>query len=326
MTKPIFLVGDDAVFAEYEDIGHQTTMSMLWYRNTSSALADLLSSHAIITTDLGFAYDIKDVPRQHRRHVYLISDDSVTSYERHNQAITEAHPLNLTRDQQAGLLRKVLSPQPIALVMDDDDMIRRLMPRIFEQRGFQTLAAKDSDEALVHVPAAHLVLSDVEQPTGNGGYGLLEQTRSMYHPDQLPFALMSGMPINETYATLATAAFQKPIATEQLEQFSDEHKPTRYQPHILVVNKHDKPLQPSQPHTKYDTLEHAKPEELRDAKMLILGYCDVKAELDYAREHRFSGRAVIFTDDPLAKKYAPQWNTDIASTMHDLDSIINDTI
>ncbi len=101
------------------------------------------------------------------------------------------------------------------LITDDDRDVREMLGSIFEPRGFETLLARDGQEALdiVQHERVHLVLIDMHMPRMNG----LEMIRQV----KLTHAAMPCI--------LISAAIDERLAEEarQARVFSQLAKPIR---------------------------------------------------------------------------------------------------
>jgi two-component system nitrogen regulation response regulator NtrX len=106
------------------------------------------------------------------------------------------------------------------LIVDDEESIRRSLAGILADEGFDTLTARDGDQALVQVraePAPSLVLLDIAMP-GRDGMEVLEEIHALV-PD-LPVVMMSGHGTIET-AVRATKLgaydfIEKPLSVDKL--------------------------------------------------------------------------------------------------------------
>jgi putative two-component system response regulator len=78
------------------------------------------------------------------------------------------------------------------VVVDDEEPIRRLLGRILEPRGFETVLVPDIDQALAAVAAGgvELVLCDVMMP-GGSGINFLQRLRDV--DAHVPVVMVSGM-------------------------------------------------------------------------------------------------------------------------------------
>jgi two-component system, cell cycle sensor histidine kinase and response regulator CckA len=76
------------------------------------------------------------------------------------------------------------------LVVDDEEMLRQIMVRILEDRGFQVLSAADGAEAWALLQDGarpiHAIVTDVKMPR-MGGLALAERIRSLPNPPPLVF-------------------------------------------------------------------------------------------------------------------------------------------
>ena len=106
------------------------------------------------------------------------------------------------------------------IVVDDDEIVRRLTSRILAEEGFAVLEAEDGDEAIElaerHDHDIGLVVSDIVMP-GLNGIELLERL-SRWKPS-LPVVLMSGYTSQELLARALVAPcaiLQKPFDPERL--------------------------------------------------------------------------------------------------------------
>ncbi len=82
---------------------------------------------------------------------------------------------------------------PLVVLVEDEEMVRRIVKRTLESVGFKTLAAVDGEEGLElvreHLEEVELVVSDVVMP-GMSGPEMIDALREE-RPD-LPFLLLSG--------------------------------------------------------------------------------------------------------------------------------------
>jgi two-component system nitrogen regulation response regulator NtrX len=106
------------------------------------------------------------------------------------------------------------------LIVDDEESIRRSLAGILADEGFETVTARDGEQALVQVraePAPSLVLLDIAMP-GRDGMEVLEEMHALL-PD-LPVVMMSGHGTIET-AVRATKLgaydfIEKPLSVDKL--------------------------------------------------------------------------------------------------------------
>ena len=114
------------------------------------------------------------------------------------------------------------SPEPrIVLIVEDEDIVRRMLTRVLGDAGYRTLEARNGEEALRMVmfayPYLHLVITDVLMPELDGrvlGHRLRERWPA------LPVLYISAYPIDDLFHRGAPAAdapfMQKPIIAEEL--------------------------------------------------------------------------------------------------------------
>ena len=83
---------------------------------------------------------------------------------------------------------------PTLLVVDDEDVNRGLLARLFDSRGFRVDTASTGAEALARVNSARpdLVLLDMNMP-GMSGFDVLRQIRATYTPGALPVVMVTGV-------------------------------------------------------------------------------------------------------------------------------------
>jgi len=114
-------------------------------------------------------------------------------------------------------------PESVVLIADDDELLRQLMQRVLESRGFSVLAVADGDAALAALAAAPddiavVVLDLVMPPHG----GLETLARLLEIRPGLGIVLTSGLPPEKEASLLVAkqhAAFlKKPFAPEALRR------------------------------------------------------------------------------------------------------------
>jgi CheY-like chemotaxis protein len=81
--------------------------------------------------------------------------------------------------------------EPRALVVDDDEPIRRLLSKIMQNAGFDVETAKDGREAIdrINADGYDVILLDLMMPRGDG-YQVLEHLREV-HPDLVPCTIVA---------------------------------------------------------------------------------------------------------------------------------------
>lgn len=86
------------------------------------------------------------------------------------------------------------STVPIALVADDDPLVRMVACDILEDAGFRTLEASSGDEAVTVLEGNHrsvvLLFSDVEMPGRRDGFALARETARRW--PQISIVVASG--------------------------------------------------------------------------------------------------------------------------------------
>ena len=105
------------------------------------------------------------------------------------------------------------------LVVEDNDLVRGLTVRIFEELGYHAEAVARADLALERVarePAVELVLSDVVLPGGMSGFELGEQLQITM--PELPIIFVSGYPAEAEKRSDQYEVLYKPYTTEQLAE------------------------------------------------------------------------------------------------------------
>jgi two-component system cell cycle sensor histidine kinase/response regulator CckA len=114
------------------------------------------------------------------------------------------------------------SPEPhIVLIVEDEDIVRRMLTRVLGDAGYRTLEARHGEEALRMVtfayPYLHLVITDILMPELDGR-ALGQRVRERW-PD-LPVLYISAYPVDDLFhrgaPTVSAPFLQKPIAPEEL--------------------------------------------------------------------------------------------------------------
>ena len=112
-------------------------------------------------------------------------------------------------------------PRATVLVVDDEEMVRRLAARMLLQLGYKVLEARDGHEAVKLLQRGPqriaVVLTDLAMP-GIGGRRLGETIASCW--PQVQVLYMSGFPaqrmVNEGALDPSHPFIQKPFTSEQL--------------------------------------------------------------------------------------------------------------
>lgn len=110
------------------------------------------------------------------------------------------------------------------LIVDDEEIIRRGLSRLFNQQKMETLLAEDSFHALQFLAEYNvkLIICDHGIP-GINGLELLKRIRSNPEYKNLPFIMITGSIDEELIQNIISAGankcFQKPFETKELIDF-----------------------------------------------------------------------------------------------------------
>jgi DNA-binding response OmpR family regulator len=90
-------------------------------------------------------------------------------------------------------LPQVATQAAKVLLVDDEDMLRRVMKDLLEQEGYQVIEAKDGVEALDQVDryAPDIIVLDLNLP-GLDGYGVLSHLRSRPATAGIPVVVLTA--------------------------------------------------------------------------------------------------------------------------------------
>jgi two-component system, response regulator PdtaR len=117
-----------------------------------------------------------------------------------------------------GNMASVHPTQPVVLVVDDDELVRRLEADVLADRGFDVVEAENADEALAllrHRRDVVVVVTDIEMPGTLNGLRLAEIVRD-YWPDT-GMVLASGRTFpSETELPPGAVFLQKPYSIEKM--------------------------------------------------------------------------------------------------------------
>lgn len=86
---------------------------------------------------------------------------------------------------------------PTILVVEDDDLLLRVLSGSLGARDYAVAKARDGHEALDWLasnPLPHLILLDIGLPKLDG-WQFLNQFREMQGADQVPVIVLSGLPV-----------------------------------------------------------------------------------------------------------------------------------
>lgn len=109
--------------------------------------------------------------------------------------------------------------RPLALLVDDDPQVRRVVRRVLLEGGYAVLEAESGPEALPilqHTPGIALLLSDVVMPGQPDGWGLAAQAQALGVPRVL---LMSGYSPEPAAVPAAWPLLAKPFTPRELTEF-----------------------------------------------------------------------------------------------------------
>ena len=106
----------------------------------------------------------------------------------------------------------------VALLVDDEELVRKAMQRMLERSGYAVLAAGGAEDALRHArgPDARrisVVLLDLSMP-GTSGQALLPRLRELL-PDA-PVVVMSGHIADRSELAGAAEVIQKPVGSREV--------------------------------------------------------------------------------------------------------------
>jgi two-component system C4-dicarboxylate transport response regulator DctD len=109
--------------------------------------------------------------------------------------------------------------QPVALIVDDEPLLREILREEFEMAGYQVLEADGGRAALALLKerGASVVVSDVRMP-GGSGLELLDAIVAM-GPGRPPVFLVTGFSDTDREGALARGAadlFEKPYRVSDL--------------------------------------------------------------------------------------------------------------
>jgi len=118
-------------------------------------------------------------------------------------------------------MSQVSSDRPTVLVVDDEEDLRDIMRRMLERRGFDTLVAGDSEQAIAtcrdHQGDIDVLVTDLGLPGASGGD--LSRTAIALRPD-MGVVYVSGLPkdIAVTKGLIADDALlvKKPFTSDLL--------------------------------------------------------------------------------------------------------------
>jgi DNA-binding NtrC family response regulator len=126
-----------------------------------------------------------------------------------------------------------LHQSKVVMIVDDDELVRRLEAAVLSEEGFEILEASNADEALALLRERHdicVLLTDIEMPGTLNGLRLAEIVRSDW-PDT-GMVLASGRTFPSEAELPAGAVFlQKPYTIERMAFCVQEVAKRAAEPH-----------------------------------------------------------------------------------------------
>lgn len=138
----------------------------------------------------------------------------------HGTTFTLTFPL--ARAAGAPAATAVPVPEPstrrVALLVDDEEMVRKAMQRMLERAGYSVLTAAGAEEAVRHAdgpeaPHISVVLLDLSMP-GTSGQALLPRLRQLL--PSAPVVVMSGHVADRRELAGAAEILQKPVGSREV--------------------------------------------------------------------------------------------------------------
>jgi len=132
-------------------------------------------------------------------------------------------------------MTEVTQERPTVLVVDDEEDLRDIMRRMLERRGFATLTAGDSDQAITvcreHPGVIDVLVTDLGLPGVSGGD--LARSASGLRPE-MGVVYISGLPkdiavtkgLIDPDALLVKKPFTADLLLEALRSILDQRAPT----------------------------------------------------------------------------------------------------
>ena len=109
-------------------------------------------------------------------------------------------------------------PEVVLLVEDDNDL-RRLYQRVFENAGFETTEAGNGTQAIAALEQSRpdAVLLDIAMPEVSGA-AVIDHIRSKLKWDDLPIVVITAYPyfLESSAAAGATHALLKPVEMDEV--------------------------------------------------------------------------------------------------------------
>lgn len=209
----VAVAGDEGLRHFYQGAAEVAGISCRAFQHGEEALPYLAGAKMLIvhSDNLPLARDFSG-----GKILITVADYESGDYQKLGVDEVWLNPISLTTLQ--GLMRKCTSDKPRVLVVEDEPGVDKLLKDILNDMGHHVELFSNADEAVPSIPSVHYVLSDINQPEGMGGYGLLAEVRRIYDGVQLPFILMSGYSIApELVPPTAQAFLKKPFGVSELE-------------------------------------------------------------------------------------------------------------
>lgn len=99
------------------------------------------------------------------------------------------------------------------LVVDDSDAIREMVQILLEESGYEPIACRSGEEAVLHLKEADAVVTDLQMPGGMSGAQLAEITKRRR---DIPVLIMTGEPRLVPKGHLANEIVSKPFRNESI--------------------------------------------------------------------------------------------------------------
>ncbi len=126
------------------------------------------------------------------------------------------------------IVKKHTAKQYHILSVEDHADSQSFLENTINMFGHEPVLAKNAEQAIKHVPAVHMVISDICQGNSMGGYELLRKVRERYDAAQLPVVLVSCSDIDREKAKGAQAILNKPINLNSFKTIVSMFVPEQY--------------------------------------------------------------------------------------------------
>lgn len=139
---------------------------------------------------------------------------------------------------------------PSILIVDDEPMICQFLSAKYKKEGFDTLTAKNGEEALniCKASAPDVILTDMKMPVTTG-YEFLEELKHLEHykPIIVCMTAYPDLSIQDTYKLGGAALFNKPFAINDVVGATKKFLEEKGQ--VILPNKVEKEFVPNQQFT-----------------------------------------------------------------------------